>query len=59
MQPQTAQHSNTIFFQIKPFKDNDRGVNHWDTVCKNLINLKTKKISFLIRGNYTNIKLFV
>ena len=48
-----------IFFQIKPFKDNDRGINHWDTVCKNLIGLKHKKIIFLIKGNVTSIKLYV
>ena len=50
---------NTIFFQIKPFKDNDRGINHWETVSKNLISLKTKQLTFLIRGNSRNIKLFV
>lgn len=55
--PQTQ--GNTIFFQIKPFKDNDRGINHWETVSKNLISLKTKQLTFLIKGNSRNIKLFV
>ena len=54
--PQTSWY---IFFQIKPFKDNDRSINHWDTVCKNLIGLKHKKIIFLIKGNVSSIKLFV
>lgn len=54
-----AQHSWYIFFQIKPFKDNDRGINHWDTVSKNLIGLKHKKIIFVITGNVSSIKLYV
>jgi len=48
-----------VFFQIKPFKDNDRAVSHRDTVTKNLISLKRKKIIFLVRGNSINIKFFV
>lgn len=54
-----TQTGNMIFFQIKPFKDNDRGVNHRETVSKNLISLKSKKIVFLIRWNNRNIKFFV
>ena len=50
---------NYVFFHIKPFKDNDRGINHRDTIGKNLISLKKKKIIFLISGNSTDIKLFV
>jgi hypothetical protein len=49
----------TVFFQIRPFKDNDRGVNHRETVTKNLISLKHKQLSFLIRGNSRSIQFFV
>ncbi len=48
-----------VFFHIKPFKDNDRGINHRDTVSKNIISLKKKKIIFVISGNSSNIKLYV
>ena len=41
----------TITFQIKPFKDNERTVTHWQKVVENLISLKSKKITFLISGN--------
>ena len=51
--------SSYVFFQIKPFKDNDRGVNHRDTVSKNIISLKKKKIIFMISGNTSDIKLYV
>ena len=34
-------------------------MNHRDTVSKNLISLKTKKITFYIRGNTNSIELFV
>jgi len=50
---------NYIFFQIKPFKDNDRGINHRDTVIKSMISLKRKKATFLITWNSTDIKFFV
>lgn len=51
--------SGLVFFQIKPFKDNDRGISHWDTVSKNIISLKGKKIVFMISGNATDIKMYV
>jgi hypothetical protein len=41
----------TITFQIKPFKDNERTVAHWQKIVENLISLKSKTISFLISGN--------
>ena len=41
----------TITFQIKPFKDNERTVEHWQKIVENLISLKSKIISFLISGN--------
>ena len=41
----------TITFQIKPFKDNERTVEHWQKIVENLISLKSKMISFLISGN--------
>lgn len=58
-QPHSSSESSYTFFHIKPFKDNDRGINHWDTVSKNLISLKKKKIIFVMSGNNTDIKLFV
>ncbi|AHB41028.1 hypothetical protein P148_SR1C00001G0221 [candidate division SR1 bacterium RAAC1_SR1_1] len=57
--PKSPTLGNTVFFQIKPFKDNDRGINHWETVSKNLISLKKKQLTFLIRGNSRSIKFFV
>jgi hypothetical protein len=48
-----------VFFHIKPFKDNDHGVNHRDTVSKNIISLKKKQIKFIISGNAADIKLYV
>ena len=38
----------TITFQIKPFKDNERTVAHWQKIVENLISLKSKTISFFI-----------
>lgn len=57
--PENSSESLYTFFHIKPFKDNDRGINHWDTVSKNLISLKKKKIIFVMSGNNADIKLFV
>lgn len=51
--------SGMVFFQIKPFKDNDRGIGHRDTVSKNLISLKRKRMLFLICGNMADIKMYV
>jgi hypothetical protein len=47
----TGKESTTITFQIKPFKDNERTVAHWQKIIENLISLKSKTISFLISGN--------
>ncbi len=47
------------YFQIKPFKDNELWVAHWEKLIKNLISLKAKKISFILCGNSAEIKLFV
>lgn len=55
----TTNTSGMVFFQIKPFKDNDRSISHWDTVSKNLISLKGKKMMFVISGNMTDIKMYV
>jgi len=57
--PSIGNSTNYVFFHIKPFKDNDRGVNHRDTVSKNIISLKKKKIFFIISGNASEIKLYV
>lgn len=55
----TTNTSGMVFFQIKPFKDNDRGISHRDTVSKNIISLKDKKIIFVISGNMADIKMYV
>jgi len=55
----TINTSGMVFFQIKPFKDNDRGIGHRDTVSKNLISLKRKKMVFVISGNMADIKMYV
>jgi hypothetical protein len=34
-------------------------VGHWEKVIKNLISLKSKKISFIMYGNSSHIQLFV
>jgi hypothetical protein len=57
--PKASPMTGLIFFQIKPFKDNDREVNHRDTVSKNLISLKKKKMIFIISGNASDIKMYV
>ena len=49
----------TITFQIKPFKDNERTVAHWQKIVENLISLKSKTISFLISWNSQWIKFYV
>ncbi len=41
--------SKTLIFQIKPFKDNDFGVAHWENLLHNLISLKSKQITFRIQ----------
>ncbi len=51
--------SKYILLQLKPFKDNELWVNHWDTVLTNCASLGTKKISFIIYWNNANIKFFV
>ncbi|HPC34230.1 MAG TPA: type IV secretion system DNA-binding domain-containing protein, partial [Candidatus Absconditabacterales bacterium] len=51
--------SRYFFLQLKPFKDNELGVNHRDTVLRNCASLKRKTISFILYGNSHNIKIFV
>ena len=51
--------SKFVLLQLKPFKDNELGINHWDTVLTNCASLGTKKISFIIYWNNANIKFFV
>lgn len=51
--------SKYTLLQLKPFKDNELGVNHWDTVLTNCASLGSKKISFIIYWNNANIKFFV
>ena len=40
--------SDMVFLQIKPFKDNEFGINHWSAVISNLISLKSNTITFLM-----------
>lgn len=47
------------YFQIKPFKDNEREISYWEKILENLISLKEKKISFAVSGNCQDIKFFV
>lgn len=49
----------TITFQIKPFKDNERTVAHWQKIVENLISLKSKTISFFISWNSQWVKFYV
>lgn len=51
--------SSTITFQIKPFKDNERTVAHWQKIVENLISLKSKTITFFISWNSQWIKFYV
>ncbi|GHW02690.1 hypothetical protein AGMMS50249_4760 [candidate division SR1 bacterium] len=48
-----------MYFQIKPFKENDRGVQHREKIVENLISLKEKTISFVVSGNSQDIKFYV
>ena len=51
--------SRYTYFQIKPFKDNEREVGYREKVIENLISLKEKVISFVITGNSLHIKFYV
>ena len=55
----TKKPSRYTYFQIKPFKDNEREVGHWEKVIENLISLKEKVISFIVTGNSLDIKFYV
>ncbi|MBO4203434.1 hypothetical protein J5893_01180 [bacterium] len=55
----SAKPRKNTYFQIKPFKDNDRGIQHREKIVENLISLKEKQISFVISGNSQSIKFFV
>lgn len=46
------------FFLIKPFRENEQWVNHRDTILKNMVSLKKKEMTFLIRGNQMMIKMY-
>ena len=47
------------YFQIKPFKDNELWVGHWEKLIKNFVSLKAKKISFFLYWNSAEIQLLV
>lgn len=51
--------ASSVYLQIKPFKDNEMSVTHWEKVIENLISLKTKVISFAVSGNVHGIKFYV
>ena len=55
----TKKPSRYTYFQIKPFKDNEREVGHREKVIENLISLKDKMISFVVTGNSLEIKFYV
>ena len=46
------------FFLIKPFRENEQWVNHRDTILKNMVSLKRKEMTFLIRWNQQSIKMY-
>jgi hypothetical protein len=50
--------SDDQFFLIKPFRENEQGVNHRDTILKNMVSLKKQEMTFLIRGNQSSIKMY-
>ncbi len=50
--------TNERFFLIKPFRENEQGVNHRDTILKNMVSLKKNEMTFLIRGNQMMIKMY-
>jgi len=54
----TPSWSDEQFFLIKPFRENEQGVNHRDTILKNMVSLKKKEMTFLIRGNQMMIKMY-
>ena len=56
--PSIAASTDERFFLIKPFRENEQGVNHRDTILKNMVSLKKKEMTFLIRGNQMMIKLY-
>ncbi|MCK9466725.1 MAG: DUF87 domain-containing protein [Candidatus Absconditabacterales bacterium] len=55
----SKKNSKYFLLQLKPFKDNELGVNHRDTILRNCSSLKKKTISFILYGNNHNIKIFV
>ena len=56
--PQTPT-SKYLYLQIKPFKDNELWVGHWEKLIKNFVSLKAKKISFFLYWNSAEIQLLV
>lgn len=54
----TSTNTDERFFLIKPFRENEQGVNHRDTILKNMVSLKKKEMTFLIRGNQMLIKMY-
>ena len=47
-----------LLLQIKPLRENDRGIENWIWFIRNLSSIKSS-INFWITGNNTNIKLFI
>ena len=47
-----------LVLQIKPLRENDRGIENWIWFIRNLWSIKSS-INFWITGNNTNIKLFI
>jgi len=47
------------YFQIRPLRENEFGVNHWDTILRNLVSIKDEEIVFWITWNNSDSKLYV
>ncbi len=59
MTEKTQNNSKYKYYQITPFRDNELGVDHWDSVLKNISVLWEKNIQFTISGNQKVLKFFV
>ncbi len=48
----------TIFFKLRPFRDNELWVTHWENLLRNLSSIGWD-ITFMLAGNAQNIDMFV
>jgi len=47
-----------VFFKVKPFKDNEFWVSHWENILRNLSSVHGD-ISFVVKWNVKKIELFI